>query len=312
MSEPPHIVVCINERFAPGAWMVFWTIWRNWDRETKPVFHVLTTDRGTPGIRRLESLAARAGMTLRLHDAEMTAVEGLPTGQYTSYTYVRLLAPLVLRDLPKYLYFDADVFVRASLAPLFETDFSEAAAAVQEYGINSLGAGVPYAGLSDEERQRRYFNAGALLVNVPVWNAANLSPRMLEFLHTHKASLKHADQDGVNGVLKGAIHELDAKWNFQSDAMDYLDSVGWPENRRALETRRGELMESAAMVHFLGPHKPWLRWLTTPYAGEYRALYLRSGWLTWPQRQRLRLVWLAESARLTARRLKHDFLRRRR
>jgi lipopolysaccharide biosynthesis glycosyltransferase len=290
------ILFCADSRFALGAWVSLWSVWKHWQGSEPPRFHLLTSDPDGAGIRRMGMLAARRKISLTIHPAGLDAIRSLPVSRQSAQAYLRILAPEMLPDISRFLYLDADLLVRSSVHPVLE-DLPPTAvlAAAQDFGLYTLGQGIPYFPAAEPEAA--YFNTGVLAVNSEAWRAEGVTARVLEFLGKYAADLTCSDQDGMNGVLQGRFHLLDPAWNVQLGALDFFDRTGWPGNRAALKARREELLASPKVVHFIGAAKPWNDGLRMPYGGEYRDAIFESGWIDPKWKLPWKLCWLAGAVR---------------
>lgn len=162
----------------------------------------------------------------------------------TDVVYMRLALPLAFAaDYARMLYYDADVFVQGGdFAALLGVDLR----------------GHPIGAVRDNTQWRRpgrrpeqfrrlglpnapYFNAGMLLIDVDRWNATDVMQRCIDFGRTHRDQMIRHDQNLLNGTLRGDWAELSPLWNWQ-----YTRS-----------TMLFEALETANVVHFIGPRKPW-------------------------------------------------------
>src|SRR6266852_433707 len=113
-----NVVICADPRFALGAWIVIWSAYRNSGNGLS--FILLTTGADSAPIRKVQSLAKRAGISFSIVPVDTQLINDLPTtARLPIYMYLRLLAPGVLPHLDRFLYLDADILVRSSLLPLF-------------------------------------------------------------------------------------------------------------------------------------------------------------------------------------------------
>ncbi|MFD1797646.1 glycosyltransferase family 8 protein [Paracoccus aurantiacus] len=86
-----------------------------------------------------------------------------------------------------------------------------------------------------------YFNAGVVMIDTDAWAQAGLTAKAADFARNHLAGLGR-DQALMNGMLYGDWAEISPLWNWQ---------FTWSS---------AQLMAVAdpCIVHFIGPHKPWL------------------------------------------------------
>jgi lipopolysaccharide biosynthesis glycosyltransferase len=191
-----------------------------------------------------------------------------PTLHYiTAATYLRLLLPeLVPAGLDRMLYLDSDVLVVGDLAPLWKVDLGDAPfAAVRDAFTQALGDrdGIPGAG-TGHDAAAPYFNAGVLLMHLPVWRRLRVTERCRSYLDEYADRLRLADQDALNLVGYGRWRQLPSAWNI----MLYLSSL--PEDPVPAQDVR--------ILHFVGPGKPWLGERRRGYGQDrYHALAERIG-----------------------------------
>lgn len=178
----------------------------------------------------------------------------LPPQKYRISRYMTeatLLRIFALEELAtsydRVLYTDIDVFLRwGNLGDLIDLPtFLEPAAAVRD---RSLWGTKPerwvarrYLPRFPEPAQRKYFNAGVLLANGPVWREQEISQRALKVLTEDPEFCHYGDQSALNAVIAGNWLELSPSWNWQTNSRyDFL-----------IPTRNPRL------IHFTGPLKPW-------------------------------------------------------
>ena len=103
-----------------------------------------------------------------------------------------------------------------------------------------------------------YFNAGVVMIDTEVWAEAGWSAKAEDFARNHLAGLGR-DQALMNGMLYGDWAEISPLWNWQ---------FTWSS---------AHLMSTAdpCIVHFIGPHKPWLDSADTRIPMRLREGYAR-------------------------------------
>jgi lipopolysaccharide biosynthesis glycosyltransferase len=275
-----NVVICADPRFAVGAWIVIWSAYQKSGGHLS--FTLLTTGADSAPIRKMQSLADRAGIPLSIVPVDTQLIHDLPTTARASfYTYLRLLAPGVLPHLDRFLYLDSDILVRSSLLPLFAAlPDDKLALGTRDYGYNDIRHGLKQTyemlGLNPAAP---YVNAGVLMINARLWRNQDITTQALSYLQQYRSTIMHVDQDALNAVFSGKLNEIDPAWNVQVGAICFFDQMGWPEDRAALKSRRAQLLSEAKIVHFIGPSKPWRDGLFVPYTKEYRETIVASGWI---------------------------------
>jgi lipopolysaccharide biosynthesis glycosyltransferase len=275
-----NVVLCVDPRFALGAWVVIWSAYQNSGGQLS--FYLLTTRADSAPMGKVQSLAKRAGIPLSIVPVDTQLIEHLPTtARLPMYMHLRLLAPGVLPHLDRFLYLDADILVRSSLLPLF-ADLPEGklASGARDYFYGDIRRGLKHTyeklGL---DPAAPYVNSGVLMINAFLWRRQDITTQAVNYLQQYRSTIAHPDQEALNAVLVGKLTEVDLAWNVQIGALRFFDRMGWPEDRVVLKSRKTQLLSDAKIVHFIGACKPWRDGLRVPYSKEYRKTIVASGWI---------------------------------
>lgn len=218
---------------------------------------------------------------LRVSHASIGNLE--TTGHLVPVTYARLLLPSLLPDeIDVVVYLDSDLVIRDDVSELTQVELGALAlAAVPDYSVQEVGG--PRSGIGDltsKPRDATYFNCGVIVMNLEAWRADGLADRVLSFAQRH-SPLKHADQDALNAVVT-EWQELPLHWNVQSN-IHWLQHPLHTDLETTLERERPALLDSAPILHFSGPSKPWQPWYRSPDARQWRRMLWNSGALTWTE-----------------------------
>jgi lipopolysaccharide biosynthesis glycosyltransferase len=203
----------------------------------------------------------------------------------TKATLLKLLLAQTLADrYDKILYLDADLTIHEALASVFSLDTKgHALAAVpsssMRTGFNQRRRSLEAAhfralGMKSPER---FVNSGVMLIDVGQWNQDDLTARSLDFIRRNPAICRLPDEDSLNGLLDGRVAELSPVWNLQAPI--------WAHR----EVR--ELVQPA-IIHYVGPNKPWKRFRSRKRWSEHRAAHRlyrefvkQSPWPAWLDEQ---------------------------
>lgn len=248
--------------------------------------------------RDLVTRAADGAATIEWHGIRGEQFADLPTGHLSPAAYYRLLIPELI-DVDRAIYLDSDILVRSSLRPLVELPLGECpAAAARNLTVPFLASprgltGWQEIGLAPDAP---YFNSGVLVMDLERWRERAVSERALEYARRFEDGISFADQDALNAALSAEWRELDPIWNQQPLIFD--DRSGAYVVLSPDQVRAGR--ESPAVVHFVGPDKPWLEGCQRPWVDEWRtvATALVPGWM--PERRRSRRAEAAWRARRAA------------
>ncbi|MEP4038502.1 glycosyltransferase [Pseudophaeobacter sp.] len=157
------------------------------------------------------------------------------------------------------LYIDGD-----TLAGPVELDFEvelsgKTFGAVQDIGVVASGTADQLL-LQPPGQAAKYFNAGVLIIDWPLWCAQEIGPRCVQYISANP-DLLYGDQCALNNVCIGKWLDLHPSWNTQTDFLSNPDLVG-----------------VAKVYHFTGAAKPWQRdlWKHNIDFSEYYEKTLRA------------------------------------
>ena len=195
---------------------------------------------------RVEPPSGLVGRGIRFCHLETGALfDGLVLdARRTAAVYARLALPAALADdYRRLLYVDADVFVQGGdFSTLLDLDLGGCAVAAVRDNIQwRTPTRMPEAFRRRGLGHAPYLNSGVLLLDVKRFVEQAILERCLAVGQAGGAVLAWHDQDLLNVVLHGAWAELSPVWNWQYTWASMLF----------------EAMESANIVHFIGPKKPW-------------------------------------------------------
>lgn len=280
------LCVAADERYRLGLEVTLFSALQNLSEPAQ----VLVVDSGLKDpaslLRRLAAHPRCAGGGFVIWSLETVASTYGAVDVTSEYLIQRGLAPwckLFLPDLfphiDRLVFLDSDTLVRADLAGMWATPrHGFAVSAVRDYLHPTLGPQLPgFDGSASDAALLPYFNTGVLMIDLVAWRELDLSKRALEYLARHLHDLWYADQDVLNAILLGRIHELDPLWNVQHAIVGSpLMNLG-SEHGLTVTPRR--LKREARIVHFTGT-KPWQAEALRP-----------SLWSVWVLLEYARVAW---------------------
>jgi lipopolysaccharide biosynthesis glycosyltransferase len=221
----------------------------------------------------------RSDCVLRRLRPDLGAFAGLPQDWGSSVmAYARLAFPALVNEY-RILYIDSDLIVQGNLAELWEMDIGEAvmAAAVDVTAKDLGNAKLPTHELGLPE-SAPCLNSGLLVMNVKRWRDTDVTANALRYLREWPDHALNWDQSALNVVLYGRWKMLDTRWNTPA----WLADAG----------KDGCSLE-APVLHFVGPHKPWMFGChTSPSARIFFQWLDRTAWKNWrPSGMRQALKW---------------------
>jgi len=300
LPEPIELAMGFDDRYAPHAAVAIRSI-----VATSPAAHLRFTVlyEGVSDARRkqVESVAP---------DAEFRWIDvgGLGIPDYSSREHFSraILFRLGLESAApekcrKILYIDTDVICTRDIRELWETDMGgRPLAAVEDSYVDPDAFAQVW---SVEPNQASYFNSGVLLIDIEAVRREKGFQRAIDFVAQHAADVRFADQDALNFVFWGRWTRLDAIWNVQRHMVIPSLSAG-------LAPRLRLNAKAPRIVHFTGPHKPWIFASYHPWAWLYWRVLLKTCFATEVRElsgvghlgaTRLFIRWLLNPGRFTIR-----------
>ncbi|MDX6665146.1 MAG: hypothetical protein QOG68_1352 [Solirubrobacteraceae bacterium] len=227
--------------------------------------------------RRLETLADRAGGSIRFWEIADERVAGLRVhGYFTSAMWYRILLPELLADTERVLYLDVDTLALAPLAPLWDVDLDGMLVGAVT-NVFEAWRGTEHTdalGLA----QRDYFNSGVLLLNLDQMRRSDTIAELRRVAAERADALLWPDQDVLNLVLGPRRVVLHPRWNAMNSVLLFDNAADVFGAAQVEEARR-----DPAIRHFEGPgvNKPWERGSQIPHRDDYRAHRRATPW-RWP------------------------------
>lgn len=272
MSDPaPLAIACAtDDGYAPHCATMLRSLLAHHDASAL-IIHVLH-DAGlsADARRRLHQLVEGAGATLRWLEVTPAAAADFPDDRFHISCWYRVLLPELLPQAARVLYLDSDLIVRASLRPLWGQPLDgKLFAAV----VNPLYAFMPdrptALGL---DGIREYLNSGVMLMDLAAMRAEGLVGKLRAYAAAHRRN-PWPEQDALSVVCRGRWLPLPPRWNAQSTLFD-LDAGHLPFPPDEVRAARRD----PAVVHFIGPLKPWHYLCRHPLRHEYAVHRRQTPW----------------------------------
>jgi heptosyltransferase-3 len=271
-SSTFHIAFCVDDNYCRAMGGTIASIIAN-NPGQHFTFHVLAFALSDANAARLKQLEQMYPVRTQLHLLNPDMFEQfsgyLRHSHYSLSIFTRLVVPAVLQDqTDRVLYMDADILCVGKLDQLIDLDLGTDLAAVVPDVPYMAQRRIAALGLEHKE----YFNAGVMLLNIPRWQAEDLTAQTLDTLLHSKQDLRYNDQDALNIVLNGRARYISPRWNYIYDLIGDLE-----RNQTALRP-----LTKAAIVHFAGSVKPWAGWTGHEACDLFRHYLARSPWSDMP------------------------------
>lgn len=167
----------------------------------------------------------------------------------------RLLIDEIFNEYSKVIYIDSDTVINRDVAELYALD-------IEGYILGCSRASLSCSLASYIKEQLKlplkdYFNAGILLINIPMFHKYQIGKKCFELLeNSNKYVLM--DQDALNLTCYGHVSFFDGRWNVEWENIIRLSKKG--EQIYIDEVRKDILTysETPYIVHYTSHKKPWM------------------------------------------------------
>ena len=222
-------------------------------------FHIFINDISSSDLEKLKSLPYK-NVNIFIYWINDEAVKNLQANQrFSTGMYYRLLAPYILyKKIELFLYLDVDILCINSLSEIFSIDLRESILAAVEDNIEISHLNQLHKlGLN---KNSKYFNSGVMYINSNRWVEDKITEQFLELIN--KSTYIYPDQDVLNIILSKSVKLISDKFNYKR--WEKIPSIFFQENNNEI-----------AIIHFIGPFKPWS---ISGYNNLYNYYKYRSLW----------------------------------
>lgn len=267
-----HVAICSasNETYVHGVAVALASTLLHAPRDVKCRVYVLDGGIRDHSWRKLEKTIAalpRDCELIRLRP-NLQTYAGLPQDWGSSVmTYARLALPQMVEE-PRILYVDADLMVQADWTALWETELGDAIiAAAPDVITKTLGGEKLDLEKFKLDGAVPYLQAGFLLMDLNKWRDFGVSEKVICYLRENPDHCCFWDQSAINVVLYQRWKMLAREWN---------TPAWWAD--QGIE----DCSIDAPVLHFVGPHKPWVYGYHTNPSGKVFFRYLdQTDWKGW-------------------------------
>ena len=283
-----HVALAFDQNFLTPFYVLLTSIFQN-NANNKIIYHAIASGVNQPERSKITLFVQQHKGEIYFYDIDEKQAQKFSLPEYShvsAATYYRLfLIGLVPPEIEKLLYIDTDIVVIGNLAELYAIDIqSVPVAAVVDAKITNR----PELGILDTNT---YFNAGVLLINLPLWNSQKISEKAIRYLNEHSQKIVFHDQDALNAVLMNNWIPISNRFNLTfHDTPEYLPKKKFQK-----------FLKDKVIVHYTTQNKPWtvactnrLRYLyleylqRSPHAHKQKYTDLKAGNKVWTRLIRVR------------------------
>lgn len=245
-----EVACATDDRYAPHCGTMLHSLFTH-NRPDQIRVHLLHDETLSRENRdRLAFVAAKFGAQLNCVPVEHSLVRDFPDKQFHVSCWYRIVLPALLPDISRILYLDADMLILDNLQPLWETSLQGCTFAAVSNPLYPFMPDRPRVQLGLAQRSD-YLNSGVLLLDLDRMRAEAVTQKVLAYARARPDN-PWPEQDALSVVCNGRWLRLHPRWNAQTTFFDLKDSqLLYP----AEESRAAK--ERPAIVHFIGPMKPW-------------------------------------------------------
>lgn len=249
-----NILLCSSNEFIEHCATTMVSILYNLSNDYMAHFYILSYDLTDKNKKKLEKLNKIKKCIIEYpsfdeKDLEIFDNIKIPGHVANKIAFVRILAPKLLTDVDKLIYFDSDIMVRADISGLYQEDIENYYFAAVEDG-NNKGLAKRLWGV---DTTSDYFNSGVLIMNCKLLRNDNYMQKIKNQVNLNASKYIIADQDVINDTFKDKIKKLDITWNFHHGKFFECGAFIFPNKEEFFD-----IMNNPNVWHLTGPDKPWL------------------------------------------------------
>lgn len=184
-------------------------------------------------------------------------------------TFNRLLMPDLLPNVDKAIFLDSDIVVMQDIAALYAMNIDDCYIAGVE-DLNYAGL-VKMLGYSDAYT---YINSGIYLMNLKKMRENNYYDQMIKVVEKEYPKYTVAEQCVINSCFHEHIKRIPHKWNMYHIFLNRPQYNFVPYSWEAWN----DGFRNPAIVHFVGPDKPWSFDSKHPYRDQYLKYLRKTPW----------------------------------
>lgn len=249
-----HIAFGIDENFAAPMGIMMTSVIDN-NPTQYFCFHIFVDSLNCQDEQKLMRIVDEDNICIYIYYIDTVALEHKFKMTWRTVYNRFLVTKFLPENAERILYLDADMICLGDISRLKDIDFEGKVAMV----VADQGSVEKYI---DELnlKNKQYFNAGMLYIDVYLWNKELISERALEMLCKRKLFL--LDQDALNILLDGKAKFISPCWN----------------NMCNMEKKRSRIYPDTVIVHYASIVKPWYVWCFHPSRIPWLKYYKNSFW----------------------------------
>ncbi|WP_160402722.1 glycosyltransferase [Gilliamella sp. Pas-s95] len=248
-----HILLCFDNNYALSAGVDIISVIEN-NKNRQIHFHLFTHNISEVNRKKFVAIKFDNVAITEYVINEQFKIDQKNTEQFPISACVRLIAPIILRDVTeRLLYIDSDTLCLQNLAFISDINLDSAViAAVADVSYMQESQCTKY-----NVKFGTYFNSGVMLINIPLWCQEDITSKTLTLLNSGE-KYQYPDQDVLNIAIGEKRILLAKKYN----------------NLLALSINGNEdsnVPDDTVLIHYITKNKPWHQ----PYRSTLFDFYLQ-------------------------------------
>lgn len=294
-----NIIYVSNNAYAKYLGISMLSLFDNNQDIEEIIVYILGQEIHSENMDYLYAIAGKYHRTVKLIDIsefEKLVPFDFSTSGYNPIVLSRLfLCSYLPSDIERVLYLDCDIIVNGSIKELETISFCHNPVAA----VPELNMPVDKKALIGFEKDETYYNAGVLLVNLPMWRSLKLESVFMDYYRSMNGQLLYNDQDIINHCCKGQILTLSHTYNLSTN-LYYFPRYFVKRLQPAYDTDSAadyaKILSSPAIIHYMGDERPWIAGNHNKYRRQYEYYWQRSPWKEEPLIQGQKIYMLCYHA----------------
>lgn len=247
------VVFSVNDGYVPYLGVTIQSLIKYTSANHLYLLNVLSCGISKHHETRLKSLETENVKIQLINVEERMKGRKIPTVRHlTPETTFRLLIDDIFPEYEKIIYLDCDLIVNQDIALLYEEEIENCVLGVSRARL--VGPLVKFINDNLKLPIEDYFNAGVLLINIPLFRKYQIGKECLDLLEDETKRYDCMDQDVLNLTCHGKVKYIDGRWN-----VEWAHLAGGGQEVVIDASREGtlEYVNNPYILHFTSEIKPW-------------------------------------------------------
>lgn len=229
----------------------------------------------------LKKIGEKYGREVEVIDVpKLNIPPSLVSARWPLSAFTRLFSGVILPDdVDRILYLDCDTIISGDISELENVVFNGNIA----MGVKDCISGT-YKKNVGLDIDSPYINAGVILFDMDALRKIKINVEIENYMNRYEKLINYADQDILNGMLKGKIGELNPKYDVMTidvvHTYEEIQQLRRPTNFYCKEELE-QAVKNPAIIHYTTNMlvvRPWFTNTDHPFVGEFKKYMDMSEW----------------------------------